>query len=428
MIIEYQDLYVEVTDALKNSNVTTGAPSFLNPGKNWELIRTFLNEFSMFMVMLIAADGQPSIEEMEFVTQLARTRLNKETVLQIAKDEDFFGGGDFISTVPVGLKAIIENDVVPVDKYLELYIRAGRDLIGLGKEKSSEKQLQVLRIYYRMLWRYIRRNSEKEKIKACREMMILYGVKPEERDDSFVISESETTERDQNSAVADKGSGVHLELKNLDVQAYRVKQLPYHFVLFHHIPISKFLMYKQTFSGREEDNALLTYCYLDAQAGLSYRVLCCARLSDDGTVNYNVLEKITTAMIMREGSLECPAEIIDEEAIGMDQFREEASRIKDNYGYLEDCVKIHEDIPFDEHRHPAYPNDIMAHFFTPDRKRELMWVREQRRQGNHVIARLINDPYNPLVGLHNGDFVEIAPHTFDDGETIPLAILPWMKQ
>lgn len=38
----------------------------------------------MFMVMLISVDGQPTVEEMAFVTQLARTRLNKETVLHIA--------------------------------------------------------------------------------------------------------------------------------------------------------------------------------------------------------------------------------------------------------------------------------------------------------------------------------------------------------
>ena len=133
-------------------------------------------------------------------------------------------------------------------------------------------------------------------------------------------------------------------------------------------------------------------------------------------------------MIMREGTLECPAEIINEGAEGMESFQKEADSIKDNYGYNEDAVKIHDDIPFDEHRHPAYPNDIMVQFFTPDKKRELMWVREQSRQGNSVIARLIDDPFNPLIGLHNGDSVEVVPHEFDDGEIIPIAVLPWMKQ
>ncbi len=73
-------------------------------------------------------------------------------------------------------------------------------------------------------------------------------------------------------------------------------------------------------------------------------------------------------------------------------------------------------------------DDIMVQFFTPDKKRELMWVREQSRQGNSVIGRLIDEPFNPLVGLHNGDSVEVVPHEFDDGEVIPVALLPWMKQ
>ena len=131
---------------------------------------------------------------------------------------------------------------------------------------------------------------------------------------------------------------------------------------------------------------------------------------------------------MREGTLECPAEIINEGAEGMERFQKEADSIKDNYGYLRDRVEIHDDVPFDEHRHPAYPDDIMVQFFTPDKKRELMWVREQSRQGNSVIGRLIDEPFNPLVGLHNGDSVEVVPHEFDDGEVIPVAVLPWMKQ
>ena len=430
MKIEYQELYEDIFTTLKESDVKTKAPAFLNSSDGWELIKTFLNEFSMFMVMLISVDGQPTVEEMAFVTQLARTRLNKETVLHIAKEEDFFGTGDFISTVPETLKVIINKDIIGADKYLELYIRAGRDLINLGQGKSKDKQSQVLRTYYRVMWRYIRRNTSKEMIKSCREMMAVYGVKTDERDEAFIIG-GEPKPKDSpanDETPVSKDSGTRLELTNMDVRAYRVKQLPYHFILFHHIPMAKFFMYKKTFGGRDEDNALLTYCYLDTQAGLSYRVMCCAKLYDDGRVDYNVPETITTAMIMREGTLECPAEIINEGAEGMERFQKEADSIKDNYGYLRDRVEIHDDVPFDEHRHPAYPDDIMVQFFTPDKKRELMWVREQSRQGNSVIGRLIDEPFNPLVGLHNGDSVEVVPHEFDDGEVIPVAVLPWMKQ
>ena len=271
MKIEYQELYEDIFTALKESDVKTEAPAFLNSSDEWELIKTFLNEFSMFMVMLISVDGQPTVEEMAFVTQLARTRLNKETVLHIAKEEDFFGTGDFISTVPETLKVIIDKSIIGADKYLELYIRAGRDLINLGQGKSKEKQSQVLRTYYRVMWRYIRRNTSKEMIKSCREMMALYGVKTDERDEAFIIG-GEPKPKDSpvnDEAPVSKGSGIKLELTNMDVRAYRVKQLPYHFILFHHISMAKFFMYKKTFGGRDEDNALLTYCYLDTQAGLS---------------------------------------------------------------------------------------------------------------------------------------------------------------
>lgn len=131
MTVEYQDLYEEPFNTLKESDVKTKAPAFLNPGEEWELIKTFLNEFSMFMVMLTSADGQPTVKEMAFVTQLARTRLNKETVLHIAKEEDFFGDGDFIRTVPETLKVIIDEDIIGVEKYLRSHFATLSALIVL---------------------------------------------------------------------------------------------------------------------------------------------------------------------------------------------------------------------------------------------------------------------------------------------------------
>ena len=191
-------------------------------------------------------------------------------------------------------------------------------------------------------------------------------------------------------------------------------------------------MYKYIFNGREEDNALLTYCYLDSMAGLSYRVLCCAKLSEDGRVEFNMPGMMLSAMTMREGTLECPAEIINEGADGMERFQKEVDSIKENYGHLVDRVEIHEDIPLDEFRHPVYPDDVMASFYTKDGRLEKMWVREKQRIEEAFIEKgiigvLLDEPINPLVGLHKGDTVPVIGYKMPDGQVEPVALLPWMR-
>ena len=143
MLLDYQDLYENVFEAIKNSDVPTKAPTFLNNNEKWSLIKTFLNEFTMFLVMLISADGQPSDEEIEFVTKIARVKLNKETVSYISRKENLFGEDGFVYTVPETLKVITNQAILRADLYLELYVRAGLNLIDLGRDKSKEKQTLI---------------------------------------------------------------------------------------------------------------------------------------------------------------------------------------------------------------------------------------------------------------------------------------------
>ena len=89
---------------------------------------------------------------------------------------------------------------------------------------------------------------------------------------------------------------------------------------------------------------------------------------------------------------------------------------------------ISDDVPFDEFRHPSYPNDIIVTFLAPDKKVEKIWVTEkERRDDGIIIAKVLNEPYNPLMGIHEGDLVGVFPYEVDEGETIPMALLPWMK-
>lgn len=214
----------------------------------------------------------------------------------------------------------------------------------------------------------------------------------------------------------------------MDIREYNPKKLPYHFVLFYNLSSKDMVMYQSVLKGKPRDNAVLTYCYLDLMCGLSYRAICCAKIYGDGTIEYDVSDKIDTGMIIREGGLESDAVIIDEGG-PMEQFQKEVDTIKECYGYYKERVEVSDEKPFDEFRHPAYPDDILVYFFSPDKKIEQIWVREKSHKPDGTVTGfLINEPYNELIGLHDGDTVQVIPYDMGNGEIIPAAILPWMRE
>ena len=72
----------------------------------------------------------------------------------------------------------------------------------------------------------------------------------------------------------------------------------------------------------------------------------------------------------------------------------------------------------------------MVLFFSPDNKLEKVWVREQKRIGDgSVTASVLNEPYNPLMGVHEDDTVRVIPYDGEGkGKVIPVAALPWRKE
>ena len=363
-------------------------------------------DLARLCMYLSISDEKITESELFFVKRVIGYEFDlTQFVMQIAIDG--INTPAFKTQVPLSIEALKIAEELMVflgykegagqtDAVIDLFYEIGSAFIGVDGD-IDDNELRDLNLYMQMIYDFAGTENKKGLSRAF----------------------SNDQEKNNDSSF--------LKLTNNDVREYKVKELPYNFVLFHHIPISKALGLKNSFNGNNDDNALLTYCYIDRMAGLSYRAICWAKLYDNGRVEYHKPEAIESVLIIREGSLECPAEIIDENADGMRLFKEEAESIKENYGYLKDKVTIHPDIPFDEYRHPAYPDDILVVFYTQDKKVEKMWVREQKRNGKTILGYLMDEPYNRLVGLHKGDMVEVAPNHTREGVEFPMAVLDWMR-
>lgn len=214
----------------------------------------------------------------------------------------------------------------------------------------------------------------------------------------------------------------------MNIKQYLPKEILYRFILFYDIPDEQLNYCIAAYCGDKDDNAVLAYCYLDSMCGISYRVICCAKLSDDGDIAFNRCElgQIKMMMTYREGVLDGEAHIFQDGELS--EFSEHEERIKQGYGYYEELVSVNDEIPFDMFRHPSYPTDIFTIMLGPNKSGERMWLREvSRNEDGSVIAKLIDEPFNPEMGVHVGDIVTVIPYDVGTGEMKPLAILPWME-
>lgn len=231
----------------------------------------------------------------------------------------------------------------------------------------------------------------------------------------------------------------------MDIRAYNTKDLPYRFVLFCNISQKDLFVYSAGAPIAPGENSLLTYCYIDRQAGLSFEVVCKACLLPDGSIKFGEMSK-TTSMKIREGGLISDA-LIFPEGYEMEKYQEVADRIKAGYGYHIDMVKKLESKRFNNRRHVCYPDDIMVYLFGMNIKTEQIWVTEidedmypahiknligtklvhTTQNGNETMefagaGRLINEPYNPGFGYKNGDIVPIYAVPNGKGQEEPIAL------
>ena len=231
----------------------------------------------------------------------------------------------------------------------------------------------------------------------------------------------------------------------MDIRAYNTKDLPYRFVLFCNISAKDLFVYSAGAPVKDGENSLLTYCYIDKQAGLSFEVVCKASILPDGNIRFSEMSK-TTSMKIREGGLISDA-LVFPEGYEMEKYQDVADRIKEHYGYHIDMVHTLEAKRFSNRRHICYPNDIMVYLFGIGIKAEQIWVTEvgemfypahikkligtkierTTSSGNETMefagaGRLINQPYNPMFGYSKGDIIPIFAIPDGCGQEEPIAL------
>lgn len=187
----------------------------------------------------------------------------------------------------------------------------------------------------------------------------------------------------------------------------------------------------------DDDTGMLVYCYIDPEAGLSYRPLALAQYNnDDGTLAFRRMPDQLGKCVFRYHSKYIKQEYPGDEGtlimatitaqdhrfinvsqdmpdVDLSVFSDEEKAVHENYDLIKNPKK--EELRsekysyMDKYRHPACPDDVMVVLFRPDVKPESVWVRCEFEAENEVFGRMMTEPKTDFH-IHKGTVIGFVPY------------------
>ena len=189
------------------------------------------------------------------------------------------------------------------------------------------------------------------------------------------------------------------------IEDYSFRELNHKFVLIKDVA-DRFRLYNMEFQCLEGDNSLLTYGYIDHEAGLSFEILCFAKKDENGSIQLRPGNEKVTFKIRYDGMIG-DIEIIPYD-IRLAEFQSKIDMINDGYKESEELEMIRKHTPIDRDRDKQFPDDVCAVLIKSDMKPERIWVRTETIVDGKIVGKLINQPFSDAFGLNVGDMVKLV--------------------
>ena len=170
------------------------------------------------------------------------------------------------------------------------------------------------------------------------------------------------------------------------------------------------------YPNTDKANCILTYGYIDHEAGLTMEILA-AGIKDGDSFTFFDTSMETKAMI-RVGAV-----IEDEFFLFSDQddelrkrYAEKLDRLKD-YAVSEEIEETRKMAFLDKSRHEFYPDDVMVYLTRQGLNPEGCWVRIIGLGDHFIMGTLLNEPDQDF-GYHEGEKIAFFVQKTDDDEII----------
>lgn len=180
------------------------------------------------------------------------------------------------------------------------------------------------------------------------------------------------------------------------------------------------------FPHKEGDNAILTYCFVHPRRGIAFEVLAMAKISETGMgvadLRIDVREaNPSTSLLIEYNSIS--GELIDfkpdKNLTFMKDFDNKVaiSRHLDEETPQE-TRDMREISQIDRYRHEVFPDDLAVTFVGKLPKPEAIWCKGILSDDGEMKGKLLNEPWDTSIGLHQDDIISIEIRMVDGKESL----------
>lgn len=174
------------------------------------------------------------------------------------------------------------------------------------------------------------------------------------------------------------------------------------------------------------NDGILAYGYIDKDAGLSFKGICCANISLNNTMELAPCNPSISLSIRADTIRD--AQYIDMLETNTDLY-DFSYIISSTKQYYEDTVPdvvlgMREYTFLDSLRHSEYPDDIQVVLYKQDQKPEIVWVRctDINADEGLLYGRLLNEP-NADYGCHAGDIISFRYIQDDEAYCVYIGVV-----
>lgn len=156
------------------------------------------------------------------------------------------------------------------------------------------------------------------------------------------------------------------------------------------------------FEVTEDATGVLCYGYIDAQAGISFEILCCAVYdADKKTLKLLQGNDEQLAKIRLTELLEAQAAVLPSEMPRLSEFQRKVATVEKTYKADEATEAMRKLTSLDPARLAMHP-DIVTVYLVRGDEAEVAYVLLKEVREVNIIGSLLSEPQN-AAGLHKGD-------------------------
>lgn len=157
------------------------------------------------------------------------------------------------------------------------------------------------------------------------------------------------------------------------------------------------------FEVTEDATGVLCYGYIDAQAGISFEILCCA-VHDAAAKTLKLLHgnDEQLAKIRLSELLEANAAVLPSEMPRLSEFQSKVAMVQKAYKADEATEAMRRLTSLDSARLVTHPDIVTVYLVRGDEAEAAHVLLKEVREVNNIIGTLLSEP-QAATGLHKGD-------------------------